>query len=618
MPILSEFELDEWNNGTYHHAHKKLGAHIKNKGVEFAVWAPHAHSVSVVGTFNGWDGRRHPMEKDQQTGIWKIHIPDAAHLDAYKYELKTGPESQPFLKADPYAFYFELRPKTASIVYELNGYEWSDASWMKQRRQRQAYDQPISVYEVHAGSWKRKGYETSEFLTYRELAEELIPYVKQMGFTHIELMPVAEHPFDPSWGYQVTGYFAPTSRFGEPKDFMYFVDCCHQEEIGVIMDWVPGHFPKDEQALRMFDGTPLYEYADPRRGEQKEWGTHVFDYGKPEVCNFLISNASYWCERYHIDGLRVDAVASMLYLNYSRKKGEWVPNVYGGNEHLEAVNFLRAFNNMLKEHHPGVISIAEESTSWPGVTLPTERGGLGFDYKWNMGWMNDTLSYLKMDEKGREAHPRKITFPLTYATHEKFVLPLSHDEVVHLKKPLVKKSPFNEPAQLANLRLLYTYQLGHPGKKLLFMGGEFGQTSEWAENRELDWHLLQHSGHAGIKALIRDLMILYNNEAALYECDYDAEGFEWIDLSNRPRGLFSFLRKPKDPSNHLFIILNFSNQKIDSYTPALFSDIQYELVINTESHYYGGTNTGGHGGEGGKQTAWLAPFSGLILKSISK
>lgn len=614
--LLSQNELAEWKNGTFHLAYEKLGAHIEEDGVEFAVWAPNAYSVSVVGAFNDWDGTRHPMKKDEHTGIWSVHVPGAGHWALYKYELKTGPEAPPFLKSDPYAFYSELRPKMASIVYELDGYEWSDSEWMEQRHHKQTYDQPISVYEVHLGSWKRKGYDGSEFLTYRELADELVPYVRQMGFTHIELMPVAEHPFDPSWGYQITGYYAPTSRFGEPKEFMYFVDRCHREGIGVIMDWVPGHFPKDEQALQMFDGTPLYEHDDPRRREQKDWGTYVFDYSKPEVCNFLISNAAYWCQQYHIDGLRVDAVASMLYLDYSKEKGEWTPNFYGGNEHLEAINFLREFNNTLNEYQPGVVTIAEESTSWPGVTQATEQGGLGFDFKWNMGWMNDTLSYMEMGVKQRERNPRKVTFPMVYATDEKFVLPLSHDEVVHLKKPLVKKSPVKDVEQFANLRLLYTYMLGHPGKKLLFMGGEFAQTSEWTEDKSLEWSLLQYDRHKGIQKLVNDLMTLYKNEPALFEREYDGESFEWIDLSDRRPGLFSFLRKANEPSNHLFFILNFTNHKIDDYAPGPFEGVEYELVINTESIYYGGTNTGGHGGKKKEQRIWLAPFSGLILKSV--
>ena len=615
--LFSKSEFAEWKNGSLYRAYEKLGAHIKDDGVEFAVWAPNAYSVSVVGPFNDWDGRRHPMKKDKKTGIWSVHIRGVEHWALYKYELKTGSKTPPFLKSDPYAFYSELRPKMASIVYELDGFEWSDDEWMDRRSDKQAYNRPISVYEVHLGSWKRKGYEGSEFLTYRELADELIPYIKEMGFTHIELMPVSEYPYDPSWGYQVTGYFAPTSRFGEPKDFMYLIDQCHNEGIGVIMDWVPGHFPKDEQALQMFDGTPLYEHEDLHRREQKDWGTHIFDYGKPEVCSFLISNAAYWCERYHIDGLRVDAVASMLYLDYSREEGEWTPNFYGGNEHLEAINFIREFNNTLNQHFPGVITVAEESTSWPGVTQDTNEGGLGFDYKWNMGWMNDTLSYMEMGPDRRKENPRKITFPMVYATHEKFVLPLSHDEVVHLKKPLVKKSPVSENEQFANLRLLYVYMLGHPGKKLLFMGGEFAQTSEWTEDQSLDWHLLEHDRHRGVQKLVADLMQLYQNEPALFERDYHAENFEWIDLSDQRPGFFSFLRKAENPADHMFFMLNFSNQKIDDYVPGPFEGMQYELVINTESTYYGGTNVGGHGGKDGDQTAWLAPYSGLILKSVT-
>lgn len=612
--FFTNTEKKAWKAGHHHRAYERLGAYINEKGVEFAVWAPHAYSVSVVGDFNSWDGAQHPMEKDEKTGIWSTFIAGVEQYALYKYELRSGPHAPPFLKSDPYAFYFELRPQTASIVYNLNCYDWSDAAWMQQRAGFQAEDRPISIYEVHLGSWKRKGDGDSEYLSYRDLADELIPYAKKMGFTHIELMPVAEHPYDPSWGYQVTGYFAPTSRFGEPSDLMHFIDRCHQEEIGVIIDWVPGHFPKDEQALQRFDGTTLYEYSYPERREHKDWGTNVFDYGKPEVCSFLISSAAFWCEKYHIDGLRVDAVASMLYLDYGRQEDEWKPNFYGGNEHLEAINLIREFNSVLHEHYPGVITMAEESTSWPGVTQATEDGGLGFNYKWNMGWMNDTLSFMEMEVNQRHENSRKITFPLVYATHEKFVLPLSHDEVVHLKKPLLYKSPVDSAKQFANLRLLYVYMFGHPGKKLLFMGNEFAQDSEWSESKALKWHLLERQEHIGVQKLVSDLLKLYKNQRSLFEWEYDERSFEWVDLGGQNPGLFSFLRKAKDPANHLFFILNFNGYNIGDYMPGLLERVRYTTVINTESGFYGGTNKGGQVEKDHRQVVHLAPFSGLILK----
>ncbi|MDX1672819.1 MAG: 1,4-alpha-glucan branching protein GlgB, partial [Balneolaceae bacterium] len=509
-----------WNEGRYIRCYELLGAHKKTRsgkhGVRFVVWAPNAYSVSVVGDFNNWDGREHPMTLDEDTGLWWTFVPGLKQWAIYKYEIKTAEDAPPFLKTDPYAFVTELRPKTAALVYDLEGYTWNDDAWMQNRGERQRYDKPISIYEIHIGSWRRKG-EHQEYLTYRELADELVDYVDGMGYTHIELMPVAEHPYDPSWGYQIIGYFAPTSRFGDPKDFMYFVDRCHQADIGVILDWVPGHFPKDEQGLQMFDGEPLYEHEDIRRREQKDWGTHIFDYGKAGVRNFLLSNAKFWLEKYHIDGFRVDAVASMLYLDYSKGPGEWSPNRYGGRENLEAIDFLQQTNDIVHEQYPGVLTFAEESTSWAGVTHPTDSGGLGFDFKWNMGWMNDTLTYVEKKPAARLNDPEKITFPMVYAMHEKFVLPLSHDEVVHMKRPLVFKSPGSDEEKFANLRLLYTYQYGHPGKKLLFMGSEFAQTSEWSEDRPLEWYLLEYERHQGVHNLVKDLLSIYRSEKALHE-----------------------------------------------------------------------------------------------------
>lgn len=591
-----------------------MGSHLTEDGARFAVWAPHAHSVSVVGEFNSWDGREHPMTKDEETGIWTAFVPDIDHWTLYKYELKTAEDSPPFLKSDPYAHVMEVRPKTASLVYNLDGYDWSDQEWMENRQERQSFRSPISIYEVHLASWRRKGENNNEFLTYRDLAHELVPYVRDSGFTHIELMPIAEHPYDPSWGYQITGYYAPTSRLGEPKDLMYFIDECHKNGIGVIMDWVPGHFPKDEQGLQMFDSTPLYEYEDPKKREQKDWGTYIFDYGKDGVRNFLLSNAQFWCDKFHIDGLRVDAVASMLYLDYSKGPGEWTPNKYGGNEHLEAIRFLKDFNTIIHREFPGILTFAEESTSWPGVTTPVNHGGLGFDYKWNMGWMNDTLEFLQKDPGQREHDPNKITFPMMYNYSENFVLPLSHDEVVHLKKPLVWKSTGNEAEQFANLRLLFTYMFCHPGKKLLFMGGEFAETSEWAEDRPLHWHLLDHGRHEGVKKLVDDLNNLYRNELALHQMDKEEEGFEWIELGKRTPLLFAFLRKAEDPSNHLLVVLNFSNQRVDDYHLGPFDGVQYRIVFNSDSEHYGGANYGGHFGKMEHQHIWMKPYSGLVLK----
>jgi len=616
---LTADHIRQWNEGSFLKASTVLGAHATGEGTFFAVWAPHAHSVSVVGEFNDWDGRRHPMEKEESTGIWMAFVEGVGQWSIYKYELKTSEDAPPFLKTDPYARAMEVRPKTASLVYsKLEGFNWEDDNWLANREERQSFRKPISVYEVYLASWKRKGPDNMEYLGYRELAGELVPYVKECGFTHLELMPVAEHPYDPSWGYQITGYYAPTSRFGEPEDLMYFINECHKEGIGVIMDWVPGHFPKDEQGLQMFDGTPLYEYADPRKREQKEWGTYIFDYGKSGVRNFLLSNACYWAEKFHIDGLRVDAVASMLYLDYSKEHGEWTPNKYGGNEHLEAIDFLKDFNTVIHREFPGILTMAEESTSWEGVTKPVHHGGLGFDYKWNMGWMNDTLSYIKKEPDQRAEDPNKITFPMMYNYSENFLLPFSHDEVVHLKNPMVWKSPGDEQQQFDNLRLLYTYFYSHPGKKLLFMGNEFAETSEWSEGYALHWHLLDHDRHRGIQRMVGDLNRLYRREQSLHEIDREGEGFEWIELGHDTPCFFAFLRKARDPSNHLLCILNFADYSIDNYHLGPFDGVQYQLIFNSDSEYYGGRNRGSHYGEMGKQHVSLPPFSGLLLTPEGK
>ncbi len=610
--ILTDNEKKAWETGKTPKAYEYLGAHLKDDGVYFAVWAPHAYSVSVVGSFNEWDGRRNPMHKDESTGIWTAFVPGVEQWALYKYELKTAEDAPPFLKADPYAYAAEVRPKMASLVYSLDEFSWDDTEWMQGRAEKQSSHKPISIYEMHLGSWKRKG--TDEYLSYRELVDKLIPYVKSAGFTHVELMPVAEHPYDPSWGYQVTGYYAPTSRFGEPEDFMYFVNECHKNGLGVILDWVPAHFPKDEQGLQMFDGQPLYEYDDPQRREQKDWGTYIFDYGKGGVRNFLLSNAQFWCDHFHVDGLRVDAVASMLYLDYSKGEGEWSPNKYGGNEHLEAIQFLKDFNRIIHREFSGVLTFAEESTSWPGVTIPVGQGGLGFDYKWNMGWMNDSLEYIQMDTEGRTRNQDKITFPMMYNESEKFVLPLSHDEVVHLKKPLLLKSPGSKAEQFANLRLLLTYFYSHPGKKLLFMGGEFAETREWAEGRGLQWHLLSRAPHQGMKNLVEDLNTLYREDKSLHQLDRDPEGFEWVELGQQIPAFFAFKRRAVGSSDHLLCVLNFSAQQVDNCHLDPFDHTQYRLVFNSDSHYYGGKNEGGHSGTGVNQHIWVPSYTAFLLK----
>ncbi|MFC1563244.1 1,4-alpha-glucan branching protein GlgB, partial [candidate division KSB1 bacterium] len=498
-PILSSFDLHLFTEGKHFQSYEKMGAHYievnGTNGVHFAVWAPNAERVSVIGDFNRWDGRVHPMNNRGSSGIWEIFIPDLKEGEVYKYEIKSRYNDYIGIKTDPYSFYCEMPPKSASVIHNVNKYKWKDKEWMENRKNTNWLERPISIYEVHLGSWMRVPEEDNRWLTYRELSDELIKYVKDMGYTHIELLPTAEHPLIESWGYQTLSYYAPTSRGGEPEDFMYFVDKCHQEGIGIIIDWVPSHFPKDDHGLAFFDGTHLYEHEDPRKGEQKDWGTNIFNYSRNEVCNFLISNALFWLKKYHIDGLRVDAVASILYLDYSREPGEWVPNQYGGNENLGAINFIKIFNEVVHLNFPGVLTIAEESTAWPMVSHPTYLGGLGFSMKWNMGWMNDSLEYISNDPIFRKYKHNNLTFSLLYAFTENFVLVLSHDEVVHLKKSLIDKMPGDYFQKFANLRLFYGYFYGHPGKKLLFMGGEFGQWKEWQVNQSLDWHLLEYESH---------------------------------------------------------------------------------------------------------------------------
>ncbi len=593
-PQITDFDLQIWGEGNHEQAYRFMGAHIREingvEGVSFVVWAPSATRVSVVGPFNNWDGRLHVMRKYHDQGLWEIFIPGLGEGTIYKYEITTPFASIPFLKADPYAFATELRPRTASIVTKLEGYDWNDSEWIAKRNENQALDAPISIYEVHLGSWKRKGSGDNDFLSYRELAAELIPYVQELGFTHIELLPVAEHPYDPSWGYQVNGYYAPTSRFGKPEDFMFFVDECHKHGIGVIVDWVPAHFTKDDHGLRMFDGTHLYEHADPRQGEHKDWGTSIFNFGRSEVMNFLISNALFWMDKYHIDGLRVDAVASMLYLDYSRKEGEWIPNKFGGRENLEAIEFLKKFNIAVHKTFPGVITMAEESTAWPMVSRPTYIGGLGFDFKWNMGWMNDTLKYIEVDPLFRRYHQNQLTFSMIYAFTENFVLPFSHDEVVHGKRSMISKMPGDDWQKAANLRLLLSYMYAHPGKKLLFMGTEFGQWGEWNSGAELDWPLLHFDRHRGLKQLVEDLNTLYKHENAMYEVDYDWEGFEWIDFSDADKSIISFLRYNKDKNDEVLCVFNFTPVVYQHYKIGVPAAGEYLPIYNSDHERYGGSN----------------------------
>ncbi len=593
--LLSEFDTYLMAEGTHLHIYEQLGAHIREVngrlGVLFTVWAPSALRVSVIGDFNQWDGRRHPMRFHRGSGIWELFIPGLGEGARYKYEIKTRYKEYLVAKADPVGFFSEMRPHTASVVWDINKYTWHDADWLAQRPEQNGLNAPISVYEVHLGSWRLKN--GWEWLTYTELAQELVPYVKEMGYTHIELLPIAEHPLDGSWGYQVTGYFAPTSRFGTPDEFMAFIDACHQAGIGVILDWVPAHFPTDEHGLGFFDGTHLYEHEDPRLGTHPDWGTLIFNYGRYEVRQFLISNALFWLEKYHIDGLRVDAVASMLYLDFSRETGEWLPNRYGGRENIEAIEFIRAFNNRVHETFPDVLTIAEESTSWGGVTRPTQENGLGFDLKWNMGWMHDTLKYMSADPLYRAYHQGELTFSLLYAFSEKFLLPFSHDEVVHLKKSMLDKMPGDLWQKFANLRLLYGYQWGHPGKKLMFMGGEIGQWQEWSEARSLDWDLLELAYdkvnmHRGLQQYTRDLNQLYQANPPLYEIDNSWEGFTWLDFRNYQQSILAFARHTSS-GEAILAVCNFTPVVRYGYRIGVPQAGTYVEILNSDAAIYGGS-----------------------------
>jgi len=622
-PLLTDFDLHLIAEGTHFLNYTKLGAHVREvngvRGVQFAVWAPNARRVSVVGDFNHWDGRIHPMRSRGAAGVWELFVPTLGDGVIYKFEIRSNVGGSLLLKADPYASFCELRPKTGSVVFDVDRYKWGDAEWCEAREKRNWLEAPVSIYEVHPGSWKRKQEEDNRWLTYRELAEQLVPYVKQMGYTHIELLPVMEHPFDGSWGYQTTGYFAPTSRYGTPADFMHFVDRCHQEGIGVIFDWAPAHFPRDAHGLAFFDGTNLYDHMDPRLGQHPDWGTLVFNYGRNEVQNFLISSALYWLDKFHADGLRVDAVASMLYLDYSRKAGEWVPNEFGGRENLAAVAFLKRLNEVLHARHPGVLTIAEESTAWPAVSRPTYVGGLGFSLKWNLGWMHDTLAYISLDPIFRKFHHNELSFSMLYAFTENFVLALSHDEVVHLKKSLLAKMPGDDWQKFANLRLLYAYMFAHPGKKLSFMGGEFGQWTEWDHDTSLDWHLLDWESHRGVQRLVADLNRLYASQPAMHEADFDWRGFEWLDCHDADASVLSFLRRAKDPGDFVVVVCNFTPVVRHDYRIGVPEPGFYREVLNTDADTYGGGNFGNLGGLQAEPVAHLGrPYSlRLTLPSLA-
>ena len=632
LPQLSELDRYLFNSGTHYQLYNKLGAHptiIDNiKGTVFRVWAPSARRVSVIGDFNGWDGRVHQMRSLGESGIWELFIPGIAENELYKFEIKTQYKDI-LTKSDPFQFYGELRPKTASIVRSLDTYSWNDQEWLKKRSECKPYDKPISTYEVHLGSWQRDPADPERFLTYRELADRLIPYVKDLGFTHIELMPIMEHPLDESWGYQVTANYSVTSRYGTPEEFMYFVDQCHQNNIGVILDWVPAHFPTDAHSLARFDGTALYEHEDPRQGAHAEWGTLVYNYGRKEVSNYLIANALFWFDKYHIDGVRVDAVASMLYLDYARREGEWLPNCYGGRENIEAIEFLRHLNSIIYEHYPNVMMIAEESTSFFGVSKPTDQGGLGFGFKWNMGWMNDTLSYISKDPLYRKYHHNALTFSLYYAFSENFILPISHDEVVHGKKSLLAKMPGDWWQQFANLRLFFLFQWCHPGKKLLFMGSEFGQWSEWYCKVSLDWHLPeQQAQHRQLQGFVRQLNRIYVDNPSLWQVDFSFDGFRWMDFNDVDNSVVGFARFAQDHRDHLICIVNFTPQVLHNYKMGVPSGTPYREILNSDAEAFGGSNVINpetlepihepYGEAPYHIMLSLPPLSGVILSPVSE
>jgi 1,4-alpha-glucan branching enzyme len=598
--ILSEYDLHLFGEGSHYRLYEKMGAHLTEengvKGTHFAVWAPSAQYVSVIGDFNNWDCAANQMQAVGQTGIWTTFIPKVRQGANYKYWVTPSNGIPSSERSDPYGFFAEVRPKTASRVWDLDVYKWQDSDWMEKRRKKaQALDAPISIYEVHLGSWMRVPEEENRWLTYREMADKLVNYVSDMGFTHIELLPISEHPLDMSWGYQTIGFFSPTSRFGEPDDLMYLIDCMHQKGIGVIVDWVPAHFPKDGHGLGEFDGTHLYEHADPRQGEHKEWGTYIFNYGRYEVENFLTSNAFFWLDKYHIDGLRVDAVASMLYLDYGRPDGEWLANDYGGRENIEAINFLKKLNERIYLNYPDVMTIAEESTAWPLVSRPTYLGGLGFGQKWDMGWMHDTLEYMQLEPVHRKYHHNQLTFRAMYMFSENFNLPLSHDEVVYGKRSLLNKMPGDIWQQFANLRLLFGNMFMNPAKKLIFMGGEFGQWNEWNHASSLDWHLLDYPMHKGVQNWVRDLNKLYKNEPALHENDCNQQGFEWIDCQDCEQSVLSFMRHGKEHRDAILVVFNYTPVVRHNYTVGAPYGGTWKEVLNSDSTEYGGSGTGNFG-----------------------
>lgn len=611
-PVLGELDLHLFGEGTHLHLYQRLGAHLATlegvAGVAFVVWAPNARRVSVVGDFNGWDGRVHPMRC--RHGVWEIFIPDIGPGALYKYEILGRDGVLLPTKADPYGFAAELPPRTASVVEDLGQFAWQDQDWMTQRQAANARNAPVSIYEVHLGSWRRVPEEANRPLTYRELADQLGRYVKEMGFTHVELLPVHEYPFGGSWGYQPVGLYAPTSRFGTPNDFRYFIDRLHQLGIGVIIDWVAGHFPTDAHGLANFDGTHLYEHADPRQGLHQDWNTAIFNYGRNEVLNYLYSNALFWLDEYHVDGLRVDAVASMLYLDYSRAAGEWIPNPLGGNENLDAIAFLRRLNQVVYAEHPGAMTIAEESTAWPMVSRPVHLGGLGFGYKWNMGWMHDTLRYMSKDPVHRRYHHHDLTFGMLYAFQENFVLPLSHDEVVHGKGSILGRMPGDRWQRFANLRAYYAFLFAHPGKKLLFMGAEFAQEREWNADDSLDWHLLEDPLHQGVSHCLRALNTLYRQHPALHDMDCDPHGFAWIDCNDRDNSVISWVRIGADPAHCLVVVINFTPVVRGFYRLGVPRPGWYSEVLNTDSSYFGGSNVGLDGGVNAEAVPWHGqPFS---------
>ena len=614
--ILGPMDLHLFAEGNHYEIYKKMGAHPVEiggvSGCSFAVWAPNAQRVSVIADFNGWDGRYHPMRKLLGSGVWEIFVPDAREGAHYKFEIK-GSHGGLLLKSDPYAFYGQHGRETASMVFDLNRYKWADEEWLEKRAKTEWHKRPVAIYEVHPGSWARHFEQGNRYLSYIELADALIDYVVDMGYTHIELMGIAEHPFDGSWGYQVTGYYAPTSRYGNPDEFRHFVDRCHQRSIGVLIDWVPGHFPKDAHGLAEFDGTDLYEHEDPRKGEHMDWGTLIFNYGRNEVRNFLIGNALFWLDEYHVDGLRVDAVASMLYLDYSREPGQWVPNQFGGRENLEAIYFMKRCNEVCYERFPGIMTVAEESTAWPGVSRPTYLGGLGFGFKWNMGWMNDFIKYMSKEPVHRRFHQGDITFSLIYAFHEHFMLVLSHDEVVHGKGSMIGKMPGDWWQKFANLRLFYAWMYAHPGKKLLFMGGEFGQSSEWSHERGLDWWLLDFPEHAGVRRLIQHVNWLYKNEPALWELDDSYEGFEWIDFHDADNSVVAFMRKARTGAPLVFIV-NATPVVRENYRAGVPGEGFYQEILNTDAADYGGSNVGNYGGVHAEPIPWQGQSHSIVLR----